>query len=562
MANGINIGTNNISGIKIGTADVTSVYIGTELVYTAHKYDEQYLTFVAEENGTFSFSKSGMSYSINDGETWTELEASGNTPTVSSGSSIIWKSTISPLSSGIGTFSSTGKFDVEGNAMSLLFGDNFSGQTSLSGKNDIFISLFMFCSGLTNAENLVLPATTLAKNCYSYMFIGCTSLTTAPSTLPATTLANNCYGSMFNGCTSLTTAPELPATTLVDNCYWFMFNGCTSLSAITCLATDISATDCTTGWVNGVASTGTFTKNATMSGWTTGDNGIPSGWTVEDYPAEYRTTSGTPYCTGSTGTDKYVDVYSQASYDAGQSWVTTATTPTLVEEKCADCGFASRNVSGTPYCDGGAKVVDVDYEESYDSGSTYTTISSSTETVEACSQDCGCAGCVYNFCGVNTGGTTITIDNGTSLLKSTDLEGYDIAEGEVGDATQTISGYCFEGNQISSLTLSDSVTTIEHEAFQDCNRITALTIPSGVTEIGFWTFARMTACQEVIFERDTVFSIGGMSMPVFHDWYPPVVYVPDAAVTDYRSMGIEWWIDGVSTYPNINDWIQPISNRP
>ena len=35
MANGIKIGTNNISGIKIGTADVDAVYIGTNLVYSA-----------------------------------------------------------------------------------------------------------------------------------------------------------------------------------------------------------------------------------------------------------------------------------------------------------------------------------------------------------------------------------------------------------------------------------------------------------------------------------------------------------------------------------------------
>lgn len=34
MANGIKIGTNNISGIKIGTADVDAVYIGTTLVYS------------------------------------------------------------------------------------------------------------------------------------------------------------------------------------------------------------------------------------------------------------------------------------------------------------------------------------------------------------------------------------------------------------------------------------------------------------------------------------------------------------------------------------------------
>lgn len=35
-------------------------------------------------------------------------------------------------------------------------------------------------------------------------------------------------------------------------------------------------------WTHGVASTGTFVKNATMTNWTTGKNGIPSGWTVQN----------------------------------------------------------------------------------------------------------------------------------------------------------------------------------------------------------------------------------------------------------------------------------------
>ena len=49
--------------------------------------------------------------------------------------------------------------------------------------------------------------------CYSGMFQGCTSLTTAP-VLPAKTLRGNCYSNMFKGCVNLTTAPELPATSL------------------------------------------------------------------------------------------------------------------------------------------------------------------------------------------------------------------------------------------------------------------------------------------------------------------------------------------------------------
>ena len=88
---------------------------------------------------------------------------------------------------------------------------------------------------------------------------------------------------MFQGCTSLVNAPALPATTLATYCYRQMFYNCTSLNRITCLATNISASYCTSNWVSGVASSGTFTKAANMTSWTTGVNGIPSGWTVQDY---------------------------------------------------------------------------------------------------------------------------------------------------------------------------------------------------------------------------------------------------------------------------------------
>ena len=91
-----------------------------------------------------------------------------------------------------------------------------------------YSSMFYGCTSLTAAPSL--PATTLADYCYFYMFYGCTSLTAAPS-LPATTLADWCYYSMFQGCTSLTAAPSLPATTLADRCYSSMFYGCTSLTA-------------------------------------------------------------------------------------------------------------------------------------------------------------------------------------------------------------------------------------------------------------------------------------------------------------------------------------------
>ena len=113
------------------------------------------------------------------------------------------------------------------------------------------------------------------------MFRDCTSLTIAPE-LPATTLTTSCYSNMFRGCTRLTNTPMLPATTLVNGCYSSMFQGCIKLNYIKCLATNISATNCTANWVNRVAATGTFVKASSMTSWTTGVNGIPTNWTVEN----------------------------------------------------------------------------------------------------------------------------------------------------------------------------------------------------------------------------------------------------------------------------------------
>lgn len=224
---------------------------------------------------------------------------------------------------------STASFDVEGNIMSLIYGDDFSGETSLEytytymeydvetgepieteGSMGCQLDQMFYGTNVISAENLVLPATALTSNCYQsmfqgcinlttapqliattltyscycYMFSGCTSLTQAPS-LPATTLANGSYNGMFNGCTSLTTAPELPATTLANFCYQHMFSGCTNLNYIKMLATDISAINCLNNWVNGVASTGTFVKAASMASLPSGiygKNGIPNGWSVQN----------------------------------------------------------------------------------------------------------------------------------------------------------------------------------------------------------------------------------------------------------------------------------------
>lgn len=137
--------------------------------------------------------------------------------------------------------------------------------------------MFYNCTSLSVAPSL--PATNLAHACYRYMFNGCTNLVTPPA-LPATTLAVNCYFSMFYGCTSLTVAPDLLALGLVSGCYVSMFDSCYNLSYIKALFVTTPNNLTTLGWVRLVSPNGTFVKNANATWTTTGQDGVPSGWTI------------------------------------------------------------------------------------------------------------------------------------------------------------------------------------------------------------------------------------------------------------------------------------------
>ena len=180
------------------------------------------------------------------------------------------------------TITCNGNHNVGGNIMSLLYGTEFINKTSFPTTNGYVLKgLFHFNNKLVNAQDLQLPATTLAYGCYSEMFYSCYSLTTAPE-LPATTLTGDCYYWMFMGCSSLTTAPELPATTLATSCYQNMFNGCSKLNYIKADFVDYDSNN-TYNWVKNVSSTGTFVMNpnATYNPENIrGVDGIPTNWNV------------------------------------------------------------------------------------------------------------------------------------------------------------------------------------------------------------------------------------------------------------------------------------------
>ena len=320
--NGLNL--SEVSDIRLGGSAITALYYGSTLIWP-RDYSKEYLTIEAVDNSIIvkkkknstsiskdiKYSKNKSNWntiSFNTSENATQVE-------LNRGEKIYLKGNNSSYGDypgateyycNIKIIGNNSNVNLYGNIMSLLYEDDFINKTTLY-RNYTFWYLFRDSTAIIDTSNLILPATTVARYCYSGMFKGCTSLTSAPE-LPATTLADSCYFGMLRGCTSLTTAPELPATTLADKCYREMFYSCDNLTTapdlpattlldgcyremfrkckninyIKCLATDISANDCTYIWTGLVALHGTFVKNPNMTNWTTGADGIPSGWTVQD----------------------------------------------------------------------------------------------------------------------------------------------------------------------------------------------------------------------------------------------------------------------------------------
>lgn len=290
------------TSIYFGNSAISEVYFGSNKIWPAGTVDYTTLplTFEALESGTFSFSQNAsefipLSYSINGG-TKTQLSTNGgSTPTLQAGDKIEWYGGgYRGLSNPRGQFSSTGRFKVYGNILSILLPSSYSGVTVFPSEtsNNIFQRLFReakvtdasklmlpvsnlpqycFASMFYNCQYLVYPpellANRLSSYCYDSMFWGCSSLRQMPIgigdfPLPATELDEGCYQYMFKDCTSLVSPVDiqhaivkvLPATTLRDYCYKGMFSGCTSFTAALMMPATTLVTECYSGMFNGCTS--------------------------------------------------------------------------------------------------------------------------------------------------------------------------------------------------------------------------------------------------------------------------------------------------------------------
>ena len=316
--------------IMLGTIEVEAMYIGSTKIWPAgggqqqHDYSQDYFTIesLQDSNEIPMHKVEGvginptLSYSLDDGETWTTTTISSNKSfgTINTGQKIIFKGTNATFASAwnaYNCFNPSKQFKVYGNIMSLFNGDNFKTNYEFNNTTHQCAGLFRTVN-LVDASNLILPALTLYSSSYNGMFRGATALQHGPQML-ATTPAYESCSSMFEGCINLEEPIEINFTTLAQqccmrmflmnrnskittpkmtkspilrcanaaqDCYKEMFKGNGNLVEVTCLLYNIFGT---VDWLTNCSDTGTF-KRLSNSNWATGTtSGIPSGWTVVDY---------------------------------------------------------------------------------------------------------------------------------------------------------------------------------------------------------------------------------------------------------------------------------------
>ena len=285
---------------------------------------KDYLKFEILTTGTVSFvfkttttstDAESISYSLDNGETWTiwenpadKTEEKSRAIYAPSGTIVLWKGVASCFNPNVANINNASKFggdatyNISGNILSLL-SDNFENITTIPSSycftglfanakivdasqlkmpltNDFCYRNIFYQSTMTVAPK-VLP-TANGNGAYFNAFSNCKSLIVPPE-LPATTLGANCYCGMFDSCSNLQSAPTLPFTgEIPSNGYRTMFKGCGKIDYIKSLHTSQKSGGMYQ-WVQNVAATGIFVKNINATWTDTGVSGVPTGWTLIYY---------------------------------------------------------------------------------------------------------------------------------------------------------------------------------------------------------------------------------------------------------------------------------------
>lgn len=276
----------------LGDTEIGKAYLGNTLVFQKYIPKPNYFWSEAIASGTFTLTIASsvstsmleyVSYSTDDGETWTKTDNVDNTvvtittPTIAAGGKVLWKGVgtkyASNFSNGtFSTFTGSANHNIGGDIGTLFYGDEYRGNfdsiasfglhkffrndTKLINAKDLILSpkkvnsdriyqdTFNGCSNLETAPRILAEEATGYYVMFA-MFSGCKKLVVAPELL-FTRVGSGSQQNMFSGCTGLTTPPsELKATSITTGSYYGMFSGCSNLTSVPDIkATSVSYSNC------------------------------------------------------------------------------------------------------------------------------------------------------------------------------------------------------------------------------------------------------------------------------------------------------------------------------
>ena len=216
--------------------------------------ESSYLWFYAIDDGSVKFTIpaknpvaniSYIAYSLDNGNSWTtvqnvdeeqveaEAELKAGQKVLFKGECVSgtnWTSAATEASSNPARFSSTMPVNLGGNLASIMYGDDFVGQTAMKcSPSHAFWNLFAGMP-IIYATSFCLPFLSLPNAAYQRMFNFCADMVEGPAVLPATNVNTQSYHVMFSGCTSLREVPTMNVTGYTGaDCLNGMFAHCYSL---------------------------------------------------------------------------------------------------------------------------------------------------------------------------------------------------------------------------------------------------------------------------------------------------------------------------------------------
>lgn len=182
-------------------------------------------------------------------------------------------------------------------------------------------------------------------------------------------------------------------------------------------------------------------------------------------------------------------------YEQNLTWTLTFADSTLTISGTGEMGYINEYESWQPFSPSVAKVVIEEGVTSIASGAfryhsnlRSATIPSSVTHIElgAFSETA-----LYNNEAYWTN-SSLYIDN--CLIGTKDISGHY----EITDGTRVIAGGALQGNHnLTSVTIPNSVTIIDEQAFYLCDQLTQVTIPAAVKEIGFMAFSECSSLTSI-----------------------------------------------------------------